>query len=84
MNILFHAIAMQATAIQISIQKKDTICSAKKNPRYCQGALLQDFKETQDCQRQELLSDVNIPVPLSCIVTFFRYHFPILVTILVP
>lgn len=83
MNILFHAIAMQATAIQISIQK-DTICSAKKNPRYFQGALLQDFKETQDCQRKKLLTDVNIPVPLSCIVTFFRYHFPILVTILVP
>lgn len=83
MNILFHAIAMQATAIQISIQK-DTICSAKKNPRYFQGALLQDFKETQDCQRQKLLTDVNIPVPLSRIVTFFRYRFPILVTILVP
>lgn len=32
MNILFHAIAMQATAIQISIQK-DTICSAMNNPK---------------------------------------------------
>lgn len=83
MNILFHAIAMRATAIQISIQK-DTICSAKKNSRYFPGALLQDFKETQDCQRQKLLTDVNIPVPLSRIVTFFGYHFPILVTILVP
>lgn len=74
---------MQATAIQISIQK-DTICSAMKNPKIFSGALLQDFKETQDCQRQKLLTDVNIPVPLSCVVTFFRYHFPILVTILVP
>lgn len=83
MNILFHAIAMQATAIQISIQK-DTICSAMKNPKIFSGALLQDFKETQDCQRQKLLTDVNIPVPFSCVVTFFRYHFPILVAILVP
>lgn len=52
--------------------------------RYFQGALLQDFKETQECQRQKLLTDVNIPVPFSCVVTFFRYHFSILVTILVP
>lgn len=55
-----------------------------RTQRYFQGALLQDFKETQDCRRQKLLTDVNIPVPFSCVVTFFRYHFPILVTILVP
>lgn len=56
----------------------------RRTQRSFQGALLQDFKETQDCGRQKLLTDVNIPVPFSCVITFFRYHFPILVTILVP
>lgn len=55
-----------------------------RTQRSFQGALLQDFKEIQDCRRQKLLTDVNIPVPFSCVITFFRYHFPILVTILVP
>lgn len=75
---------MQATAIQISIQK-DTICSAMKNPKiFSRGVVIQDFKETQNCQRPKLLADVYIPVPVSCVIAFSRYHFPILVTILVP
>lgn len=72
MNILFHAIAMQATAVQISIQK-DTICSAMKNPKIFSRGIVTRLQRNTRLPEAKVTDGCKHP----CSILLRRYVFSI-------